>query len=78
MMPFDRAGFPFVGGAWLIAPVTALYVGWAFALPFVALGAFFAFSFRDPECESPGEAHVVVSTVGEMVRGGEIIIAVLD
>lgn len=43
MMRFDRAGAPFVGGAWLIALVAGLYVGWAFALPFVALGAFFAF-----------------------------------
>ena len=61
MMRFDRAGAPFVGGAWLIAIVAGLYVGWAFALPFLALGAFFAFFFRDPERTSPDEAHVVLS-----------------
>ncbi len=61
MMRFDRAGLPFVGGAWLIAMVAAIYVGWAFALPLVALGAFFAFFFRDPERVSPDEAHVVLS-----------------
>jgi phosphatidylserine decarboxylase len=60
-MRFDRAGLPFVGVAWLIALVAALYVGWAFAVPFVALGAFFAFFFRDPERLSPDEAHVVLS-----------------
>ncbi|MGH9144968.1 MAG: phosphatidylserine decarboxylase [Vicinamibacterales bacterium] len=61
MMRFDRAGLPFVGGAWLIAMVAAIYVGWAFALPLVALGAFFAFFFRDPERVSPDEADVVLS-----------------
>ena len=30
-------------------------------LPFVVLGAFFAFFFRDPERVSPDEAHVVLS-----------------
>jgi phosphatidylserine decarboxylase len=60
-MRFDRAGLPFVGVAWLIALVAALYVGWVFAVPFVALGAFFAFFFRDPERLSPDEAHVVLA-----------------
>jgi len=68
MMRFDRAGFPFVGGAWLIALVAALYAGWAFALPFIALGAFFAFFFRDPERVSPDEAHVVLSPADGRVQ----------
>jgi len=58
---FDRAGFPFVGGAWLIAIIAGAYGGWVFAVPFVALGAFFAFFFRDPERASPGAANVVLS-----------------
>ena len=45
----------------MIALIAALYAGWAFALPLVALGAFFAFFFRDPERLSPDETHVVVS-----------------
>ena len=53
MMRFDRAGFPFIGGAWLIALIAVIYAGWVFALPFVALGAFFAFFFRDPERSRP-------------------------
>ena len=67
-MRFDRAGLPFVGVAWLIALVAALYVGWPFAIPFVALGAFFAFFFRDPERTSPDEAHVVVSPADGRVK----------
>jgi len=67
-MRFDRAGLPFVGGAWLIALVVSIYGGWAFALPFVALGAFFAFFFRDPERVSPDEAHVVLSPADGEVK----------
>ena len=60
-MRFDRAGFPFIGGAWLIALIAWSYVGWGFAIPFIALGAFFAFFFRDPERRSPDEQHIVLS-----------------
>jgi phosphatidylserine decarboxylase len=60
-MRFDRAGFPFIGGAWLIALIAAIYAGWVFALPCVALGAFFAFFFRDPERTSPDAEHIVLS-----------------
>lgn len=60
-MRVDRAGLPFIGGAWLIALIAWSYVGWGFAIPFVALGAFFAFFFRDPERASPADAHVVLS-----------------
>lgn len=60
-MRFDRAGFPFIGGAWLIAAIAAIAAGWAVALPFVALGAFFAFFFRDPERTSPAAEHSVLS-----------------
>ena len=67
-MRFDRAGYPFIGGAWLIALVAALYAGWVFALPFVALGAFFAFFFRDPERISPNEAHAVLSPADGVVK----------
>ena len=67
-MRFDRAGFPFIGGAWLIALVAVLYAGWVFALPFVALGAFFAFFFRDPERTPPDEQHVVLSPADGVVK----------
>jgi phosphatidylserine decarboxylase len=67
-MRFDRAGLPFVGGAWLIALVAGLYGGWLFAIPFVALGAFFAFFFRDPERVSPEGARAVLSPADGRVR----------
>jgi len=67
-MRFDRAGGPFVGGAWLIALAAWLYSGWLFALPFVALGVFFAFFFRDPERVSPDDAHVVLSPADGEVK----------
>jgi phosphatidylserine decarboxylase len=67
-MRFDRAGLPFVGGAWLLALVAFLYTGWWLALPFIALGAFFAFFFRDPERLSPDEAHIVLSPADGRVK----------
>jgi phosphatidylserine decarboxylase len=67
-MRFDKAGFPFVGGAWLIALVAFLYAGWWLALPLVVLGAFFAFFFRDPERTSPDEAHVVLSPADGQIK----------
>ena len=67
-MRFDRAGLPFVGGAWLIALAAYAYAGWLFALPFFLLGAFFAFFFRDPERLSPDQAHAVLSPADGRVK----------
>ena len=67
-MRFDRAGLPFVGGAWLIALAAFAYAGWVFALPFFLLGAFFAFFFRDPERLSPDQAHAVLSPADGRVK----------
>jgi phosphatidylserine decarboxylase len=67
-MRFDRAGLPFVGGAWLIALAAYGYAGTLFAVPFIALGAFFAFFFRDPERLSPDEAHAVLSPADGRVK----------
>ena len=60
-MRFDRAGLPFVGGAWLIALVLWGTQGSGFATPFLVLGAFFAFFFRDPERTPPVDANAVLS-----------------
>lgn len=67
-MRFDRAGFPFVGGAWLIALVAYLYTGWWLAVPLIALGAFFAFFFRDPERVSPDAARAVLSPADGQIK----------
>jgi len=61
LMRFDPAGLPFIGGALLLAVVSGAAVAWVLAIPFVALGAFFAFFFRDPERASPGDADAVLS-----------------
>lgn len=68
MMHFDRAGWPFVLGAWVLALAAAVYLSWAVALPFVVLGAFFAFFFRDPERVSPDDVHAVVSPADGQVK----------
>ena len=60
-MRLDPAGLPFIGGALLLAVVSGAAVAWVLAIPFVALGAFFAFFFRDPERASPGDADAVLS-----------------
>ena len=51
-----------------MALIAGAYGGWVFAVPFVALGAFFAFFFRDPERASPGEANVVLSPADGRVK----------
>ena len=67
-MRLDRAGFPFIGGAWLIALTAWLYTGWWLAVPFIALGAFFAFFFRDPERVAPDHEHVALSPADGVVK----------
>jgi phosphatidylserine decarboxylase len=46
---FDPAGAPFILGALAVALMAGVAFAWPLALPFVALAAFFAFFFRDPE-----------------------------
>ena len=60
-MRFDPAGLPFIGGALLLAVVSGTAIAWVLAIPFIALGAFFAFFFRDPERTSPDAADSVLS-----------------
>jgi phosphatidylserine decarboxylase len=57
----DRAGWPFIGGALLLALISEVAVGWGLALPLTALAAFFAFFFRDPDRRSPSDEHLVLS-----------------
>src|SRR4029079_19754984 len=70
-MRFCPAGLPFIGGALLLAVVSGAAIAWVLAIPFVALGAFFAFFFRDPEraCQDPSD--VVLSR-----SDGRVLVAV--
>jgi phosphatidylserine decarboxylase len=60
-MRLDPAGLPFIGGAVLLAVVCAAAAGWLLAIPFLVLGGFFAFFFRDPERPAPARADAVIS-----------------
>jgi phosphatidylserine decarboxylase len=60
-MRLDSAGLPFIGGALLLAVVSAAAFGWPAAILFLALAAFFTFFFRDPERTSPADRDAVLS-----------------
>jgi phosphatidylserine decarboxylase len=60
-MRIDRAGFPFVAAALAPAAGLALARKPAWAVPFAALGGFFAYFFRDPERQVPSGPGLVVS-----------------
>jgi phosphatidylserine decarboxylase len=60
-MLIDRAGLPFVGVALLLAVAAGLWLGRAWAVPFLVLAAFFLFFFRDPDRHVPAGANLVVS-----------------
>ncbi len=60
-MGIDRAGWPFI----IVALVVAIAVGWwlgrLWALPFVVLASLFVFFFRDPDRQVPPDPNLVVS-----------------
>jgi phosphatidylserine decarboxylase len=60
-MLIDRAGWPFIAGALLIAVVIGLWLGRAWSVPFLILAAFFLFFFRDPDRTTPSTPNLVVS-----------------
>jgi phosphatidylserine decarboxylase len=73
-MRLDPAGLPFIGGALLLAVVSGAAVAWVLAIPFVALAAFFAFFFRDPERTSPSDPDSVLSPAdGRVLVAGPAI-----
>jgi phosphatidylserine decarboxylase len=82
-MRLDSAGLPFIIGALALAVLMGALtfaaggsatVGWTLATPFVVLGAFFAFFFRDPERRMPPDAsdEVVLSPAdGRVLVAGQ-------
>ena len=69
-MKIDKAGIPFIAGALVPAAVLAGNRRYGWASGFAALGAFFAYFFRDPERTIPQEEGLVVSPAD-----GRIVIA---
>jgi phosphatidylserine decarboxylase len=55
-VPIDPSGFPFILGALTVAAGLGAWLGAWFALPFLALGGFFTFFFRDPDRRAPAAA----------------------
>jgi phosphatidylserine decarboxylase len=73
-MRFDPAGVPFIGAALALAVVSGAAIGWLLAAPFIVIGAFFAFFFRDPERSSPADGDLVVSPAdGRVLVAGPAI-----
>jgi len=69
----DPAGLPFIGGALALAVVSGAAIGWMLAVPFAALGLFFAFFFRDPERAVPEAGHQVLSPAdGRVLVAGDV------
>lgn len=60
-MKIDRAGWPFIAGALVPAAVLGGARRYGWATGFAALGAFFAYFFRDPDRLVPEEPGLVVS-----------------
>jgi phosphatidylserine decarboxylase len=70
-MRIDKAGIPFIAGALVPAAALAGTRRYAWAAGFAALGAFFAYFFRDPERRIPAEPGLVVSPAdGRVVVAG--------
>lgn len=60
-MKIDRDGYPFIAAALLPAAALATSRRRTWAIPFVVLGGFFAYFFRDPDRHVPDAPGLVVS-----------------
>src|SRR5258705_11932346 len=75
-MRIDTAGLPFIGGAIVLALMAGTAVSWVLALPFLVLGAFFLFFFRDPERQiAAGEHEVLAPADGRVLVAGDAVAA---
>src|SRR5512140_3673940 len=73
-MRIDPAGLPFLGGALALALISGAAVAWVLALPFLLIGAFFVFFFRDPERTPPVIDDVVLSPAdGRVLLAGDAV-----
>jgi phosphatidylserine decarboxylase len=67
MFGFDRAGWPFLLGALVLALAGAWLGGRWWSLPGVALAVTFLFFFRDPERPLPSDQSLIVSPADGLV-----------
>src|SRR5258708_35493510 len=61
MSRIDKAGIPFIAGALVPAAMLAGLKRYGWAAGFTALGAFFAYFFRDPDRQVPAGQGLVVA-----------------
>jgi phosphatidylserine decarboxylase len=73
-MRFDPASVPFVGGALAAALLAGAGIAWSFAVPFLLVGGFFLFFFRDPERQAPlgNDDAVVAPADGRVLVAGPV------
>jgi len=73
MLPIDRAGWPFIAGALVLALIAFALGGRVWAVPPLILTAFMLFFFRDPDRRTPADARLVVSPADGrvMLAGGQ-------
>jgi phosphatidylserine decarboxylase len=70
-MKIDRAGAPFIAGALVPAAALVALKRPGLAAPFLALSAFMAYFFRDPERRTPADPLAVVSPAdGQVMVAG--------
>jgi phosphatidylserine decarboxylase len=72
----DRAGYPFIVGALVVAAAAAIWASWIAAAPLVCLAAFFTFFFRDPDRIAPATVHdndVLAPADGRVLVAGDVI-----
>jgi phosphatidylserine decarboxylase len=73
-MRLDPAGWPFIGGALLLAAVSAAAGYWPLLVLFAVLAFFFAFFFRDPERLSPADRNAILSPAdGRVLVAGRAV-----
>ena len=72
-MWIDRAGWPFVLGALIVAVAVGFWFGRTWSVPFLVLAAFFLFFFRDPDRQVPTGPNLVLSPADARVMvAGEL------
>ena len=72
----DRAGYPFIFGALVLAAASGVWISWMVAIVPAGLAAFFAFFFRDPDRISPASLHdsdVLSPADGRVLVAGDVI-----
>jgi phosphatidylserine decarboxylase len=72
----DKAGYPFIFGTLLLSAVAAVWLSIVLGVALLALVAFFAFFFRDPDRTTPStltDSDVLAPADGRVLVAGDVI-----